>query len=295
MVEKTLEEAGEDFHHPEWRKIVSLYVSEINPELARVITVVSHTVAQLVNKLGNESEEVALVVRTIATTIILPTLEKKRLEQELEKKRKLDAQTREAADIQKFITVTRSVPAIIQRLESAFGPMKILITLERDDEVLLQHRFPKNKNNLRGALSNNTFSYSTTINTIGGMRNYSVSIDPMDSGNDQIGEYERRSIIKPLLDLAIEKREWERLKVSQGNINEIESGESETLPQRNTDYLPFIREVIEKCVEPMDYHESREERDRYISNITKAINICRLLLPQNKDNTDLPRKIDLIL
>ena len=80
-------------------------------------------------------------------------------------------------------------------------------------------------------------------------------------------------------------------------LNDIES--CTKIEYEKNDYRNFVTRVIQKNIDPLEFHESREEKE-YIDDFLQALAICQSVsLQYREDGTinskNLQQKIDCIL
>ena len=120
--------------------------------------------------------------------------------------------------------------------------------------------------------------WQTTVNIFDKPKRYSIILDRGSTDSvSQFDSYQLEKMIKPIIDAYIEKREWKFFMYVFDNTSKLELIEENLRsPLEQNDYRPFIEGVIQKYVNDLEFHKSKEDKE-FINNFIKAVNICRLI------------------
>lgn len=207
---------------------------------------------------------------------------------------RIQVRLEKAADTNKYISIQDSSDAVIAKLEKIFGPIRIIIVSEVSSEILICHRCL----DVDVDFLQNTSGYvrSTTVNIFDIPRKYSMMIDRgSDEFMSQFKDSHLQHIIYPILDLFIEKKEYEFFIYASDNSDTVEVLErASDLPLELNDYSALFSSVIAQCLDPLEFHESTSNID-YIDHCIKAIDICRVINFKQSSSEDILQIIDDIL
>lgn len=145
------------------------------------------------------------------------------------------------------------------------------------------------------------YPYSLTLDIFNESRTYTFAIERQDKGvTDGFTNHQLNNIINPLLRSIITNKEYVfyvNAYLYDKHLGSIEA-RVKSRPDIN-DYRAFVSEVIEKYVNPLEFHESRETDD-YVEIFLKSLDICRAVTVQWRKSeklhlSNLPQEIDAIL
>jgi hypothetical protein len=163
------------------------------------------------------------------------------------------------------------------RIEELFGPIRLQILSEESDEIVVRHGF-RSRDLAYGDMVSNTI-WHTIVNIFDKPKRYSVTLDR--GSDDSVNQFESHQLekwIKPIINAYIERRERKFFLYVLDNNSTLELYEKNlTFPLIQYDYRPFITRVINECIHPLEFHESRED-GQYVDDFLKAIDICRHLV-----------------
>lgn len=181
---------------------------------------------------------------------------------------------------------------VLEKLENIVGATRLLIISEDSDKPIMCHGFTSLETAQREVEYTNM--YHLTVNVFDKNRKYVISVDRGSAEPvNQFEENELNDIINPLLSLFIKEKEWELYMSFISNIDDLEEwrGKKES-PAKRTNYHSFIDRVVDRCVNPLEFHESDEDKGYYIDSVIKAIDICRHIVLWSKN---IPQEINRIL
>ena len=209
----------------------------------------------------------------------------------------------QTADLKEILNTKSAAEEILDKLETAFGLIRLLIISDDSGEIVSKHRIDTSDlDGLRHPSLPNI--RHTTIRPFDKTRTYSVIIDlgSVEPAN-QIADHHWENFIQKIINIYIEKKEIEFCINQHTIIDEISSIEKQMeavdiVSSQWNDYRIFIESVI-WLMDPTISHKYVNDPE-YIDNLLRALDICQNLTLQHSGNKyfqtqNLPRQIDHIL
>lgn len=199
-----------------------------------------------------------------------------------------------AADTHNYISIQDSSDDVIVKLEKIFGPIRIIVVSKDSSEIFMCHRCSELDADSLQEISRNI--RDTTVNIFDTPRKYTIIVDRgSDEDVNQFKDSHLQHIIYPILDIFIEKKEYEFFIYAYDNSNTVEVLEQAScVPEEVNDYSTLFFSVIAQCIQPLEFQESTENSD-YIDNCIKAIDICRVINFKQSFSENILQEIDFIL
>ena len=207
------------------------------------------------------------------------------------------------ADLKEILNTKNAAEEILDRLETAFGLIRLLIISDDSGEIVTNHRI--DTSDLDGLRNSSLPTIRhTTIRPFDRTRTYSVIIDlgSVEPAN-QIADHHWENFIQKIINIYIEKKEIDFCINQHAIIDEIKSIEKEmeavdTITSGWNDYRGFI-ESVKWAMDPTISHESACDPE-YIDNLLRALDICKIVTLQHSGNKhiqieDIPQQIDHII
>jgi hypothetical protein len=240
---------------PEWKKLISIYLEYINPELNQTFP----------------TQYIPLLTPLLMVSILSESRE--RMQQQLE----------QVEDVLRTGVYHDSHTSIINWLESIFGPMRILILSEEGSEVILCHRYSLWIG--QKLPDTGTEIHHTTVDIFDKTARYRVMVDRWwIEKQDTFSLSHLEHIIYPILDIYIRKKEYTLFADTSDHgatIAWYEEQAEHHEPMR--DYTPFIRRIFSRY--PREYSEED------VSSCQRSIDICRLITLQHAKSDHAPREV----
>jgi broad specificity phosphatase PhoE len=237
---------GKDFHNtPEWKNLISIYLEYINPELNQTFP----------------TQYIPLLTPLLIVRILSESRE--RIQQQLE----------QVEDVLRTGVYDGSHTSIIEWLEDIFGPMRIFISSEEGDGLILNHWFPRCVWSLEWVTGIN-IHHNTTVDIFDKKARYRVTVDRWWIGTqDTFSSSHLEHIIYPILDIYIRKKEYILFADASDHWATIKWYEEQAeLHEPMRDYTSFIRRTFSQ------YRKGYTEEE--ILSCQRSVDICRIVTLQ---------------